>query len=97
MKPVCPQCGSKNVVASLAKNSHDNCVACGYSDFVVYFYSEVAEPGDKVQTNGNSGEPWLQSAEADRARYTKDYKGPRFTAKAEDVLRQSRKPYWWED
>jgi len=39
-KPVCPNCRSTNVVASLAKNSHNNCVSCGHTDYVATFYPE---------------------------------------------------------
>lgn len=59
--PVCPSCKSKNVVPSLAKNSHNNCVGCGYTGFVREFHPEELEhhkPGDRVQTNGHFvGEP----------------------------------------
>jgi len=79
-KPVCPNCGGGRVVASLAKNSHDNCLSCGYSDFVVAFYREGPSlfPDDRKEVaKPTPVEPWLQSA-------------------VEDEPRRTRKPYWWE-
>ena len=95
-KPVCPNCGGGRVVASLAKNSHDNCLSCGYSDFVVAFYregpslfpddrKEAAEhhkPADKVQTNGQFGEG--KPVE------------PWLQSAVEDKPKRTGKPYWWE-
>lgn len=39
-RPVCPKCDSPNVVPSLAKNSHNNCIGCGYTGFVREFHPE---------------------------------------------------------
>jgi len=48
-RPVCPQCGSLNVVPSLARNSHDNCVSCGHTDFVVRFHEPEATVRPRVE------------------------------------------------
>lgn len=41
-KAVCPKCKKDRVIPSLARNSHNNCLHCGHTDFVAAFYPPAA-------------------------------------------------------
>lgn len=93
-KPKCPQCGSTNVVPSLAKNSHDNCVACGYSDFVAKFYERSpafrsVKASDPIANEFDLFDPaGVLDQEALRKTQIKPV--------AQPIQGNPRKPYWWE-
>lgn len=95
-KPKCPQCGSTNVVPSLAKNSHDNCVACGYSDFVAKFYEDkpvfLSQRFDQLRaTDLTVDDPSPAAALEHVTRRSREFKST-----SRPIQGNPRKPYWWE-
>lgn len=92
MKPKCPKCGSTNVVASLAKNSHDNCVNCGYSDFVVFFYESVDDGPIHAPTGRKKG---ARPAEPEPVQAPVRRAAPE--ANAPSAKTEPKTKYWWED
>lgn len=89
-KPKCPKCDSTNVVASLAKNSHDNCVSCGYSGFVREFYEpefRTVKARDPIAEERPRPDPEPVASFLKRKPFPKAER---------HVEGNPRQPYWWE-
>lgn len=100
-KPVCPKCDSTNVVSSLAKCSHNNCVGCGYSGFVREFHEpefRTVKARNPIihDTDAMPGEPKIGEPGAPLTNLVKRSKPFDKAEVRVEGNPSERKPYWWE-